>query len=247
VGSIELLLSNTATLRLCDQKIFGTDCRVFPNVLTLAFAQGDPNSVSAPNMGAYLTTLGLNTLTLLPGTLNIFNVGTRPSAALPFPAVTFLPSLRRVQNLVIRDVNPGTGVAPLFTSLPGLANLDLVVFITTSTLGFTDMSSFRGLKCVPGTISSINNARLTSLTGFGNIDTINYGGAAPPTFQLTGSPSLTTPASINALGKAAGCPGFGGSPPPNPTISLQVLGCGAQRVLTTWAAYCTYITTGACP
>jgi hypothetical protein len=240
----------TAILQTCDTQPFpGQACRKLNKSLNLVFAQGY-QSVEPPQMGNYLRMLGLDKLIEVEGSLIIHNLGTLPDPRLPFTAEAFLPALRRVSALVLKDDNPSSsrGNSPLLTGLPGFHLLEQLDVLDFSGQGFVDLSAFQGLKCVSSSISGKNNPNLRSLAGLENLASIGLQPAdrTGPSLALTGNPLLNGRAGLTAIYRAAGCPR--GKPPSlsNLPIEVGIALCPASTI-STWVALCRFIARGTCP
>lgn len=104
------------------------------------------------------------------------------------------------------DIPPGASV---LAGLPGLVRVQQIgapaennvsgAFIIGNT-AFTDLSSFEGLRCPPGLVELTNNSRLASLKG---LDGVAH---QPGVFFVARGNPLSTPASLRAIARLAGCP-----------------------------------------
>ncbi len=242
VGNIDLLHANTAVLRSCDKKIFGLDCGTFTGNLTLAFTQA-ADRVFTTRMDAYLTTLGLRTITILQGNLNIINLGAGNGAdpEMPFNTV-LLPSLRIVGNLRIQDVKPQAGMPNMFAS-PPFYELTDAISITIINTGMAGTGDYFGLlQCVAGSFAMVNNTKLEGFDGLNNLEAINWAAAPGPSFTLQNSPLIRLVYPLDNLGRAGGCRDWGGDhPPATQEILVQFQGCGDNFYFRTLTAYCDYL------
>ncbi len=249
VGNIDLLQSNTAVLRTCDQKIFGLDCATFSGDLTIAFNQSGVG-VLPTRMGDYLSTLGLRMITNLPGNLTIVVLGPNTWFTGSFAGRLF-PALRRVGNLRMHAMNPPPDrqTGQFWSDMLWDNTLEAALSITIINTRLEHLDALNSLRCVAGSVTMVNNTNLRylGLWGLRDMDGFNWGGAPGASFTLQNSPSVTNNwLDMSALARGGGCQAYGGTPPPTQEILIQFLACGDNFFFRTWTHFCSCVTGGIC-
>jgi hypothetical protein len=244
VGTLEDMKDLTVNIMPCTTEIFPHQhCKVIKNDLTLAFFQNFPD-LGKPQMTQSLDILGLSKVVQVDGDLNIINFGTSTSQGLPLGDMQFFPDLRRVHRLNLRDNNVKLGQQPMFSSMSGFKNLEEVDVLQISNQGFSNLSSFVGLKCVATGIAVLNNPRLVTLAGLLALELVGYDVSPGSKIIITGNPMLDDGSAFAALGRAAHCPGYSGIYPADP-ITVTVRSCTTP--LLSWAMLCDFLADTTCP
>lgn len=222
----------------CPQSFFtGCDTAVALSSLALLFKPLVPRSPGRMRIGEYLTYIGLGTLAGINNPVAIVYVGGAAAVA-PMP---FLPNLLYINaSLTIQDRTP-SGSVPM-ASFPSLQSLQYASSVTLDRVGFVNLSSLSGLKCVAGSTAIRNSSRLATLAGLESVEVLNFADPLSPSLVVESCPLLNS-TSFGAIASAAGCGAVGGVPP-NPGVLVNVSSCAAP--LTSFQQLCAFIQ-GTCP
>lgn len=134
-----------------------------------------------PDIGRFLTLMGLDTLQVITNDLNIrsqTSFSTTLSIPRSFPQLKFLGGTLSI----VRDVAPLIPVIALF-NLPALKQVQADIIIIGQ--GFQNMLSFSNLTCVGNSTALGINTQLTSLEGFEKVQSFNYRGDTQGQFGAT--------------------------------------------------------------
>lgn len=225
----------------CPQGLLpGCDTAVTLNSLALLFYPQNPRSLGRMRIGEYLTYLGLGSITAINNPVTIVYVG-GPSTVQPTP---FLQNLLYVNgSLTIEDRTQSGSVNRQISSYPSLQSLQYVATLTLNQVGFANLSSLSGLKCVAGSTAIRDSSRLATLAGLEKVEVLNFADPLSPSLVVENCPLLGN-ASFGAIASAAGCGTAGGGTPPYPSVLVNVSSCAAP--LTSFQLLCAFIQ-GACP
>jgi hypothetical protein len=239
----------------CTDNLFGTNCAQFTGYLTISIqnsGNGTAQTYIPPDINKWLTNIGLGTLVVLRGSLNVVVENFDP----PIPvdlAPVFLTSLRQAASLGVYecqgpecDPTVVFDQPPRLTALPGLRNLlqlgDSSFSLTSPTTvqvsgtAFGDLGSFSGLTCVLP-YASLQVQYNKALSTFQGMEALQPGSLGRVTINATGSGPFVTADSLAPLRSVAGC--FATATPPYNDVNIPV---GCDGILDNGADICTYQT-----
>eukprot|EP00884_Botryococcus_braunii_P022108 jgi/Botrbrau1/8581/Bobra.0380s0004.1 len=213
----------------------GVACNTFKGDLYLIFVQ--PTETPGPmRMGEGLASLGLNSISLLNGSLFIVNAG----SAGPVSITPFLPRLTSTFGIFVQEpYNYYNNLPFLFPSLP-LQSVRYISVLSLSLTGLVDMSSFSALQCIGLSLGLSNNPALDNLGGLGQLSFIDpfdifYRVVNTSSVFIQGNALLNTPAKFAALTNAAKC--VSGSP--TNILNITIPDCPSP--ILSYSQLCSYI------
>jgi hypothetical protein len=217
------------------------DCGSYRGVLWIVYVQKTPGVVQ-PNTQAYLDSMGLGQINSI-GTLIV----TRFVSDWGTNTITFgaLSSLVQATGGIFTG-RFSIAIDPPFpvTAFPGLANVRQVGGDVFEYGTLVTSPSWTNLQCVGGAMGWFGVNTQTTLVGMDKLVQVNYvpTSTSGAVITIDGQSPIATGSALAPLATAANC---GGVPPPLGVSILLPAVCTIR--ITTWAALCTFIATGACP
>jgi hypothetical protein len=166
----------------CRNVFPGPVCASYPGALTLTFVYNGSSAFRDPEFQTILDVVGLGSVTTVWRlSLHIIHVTSIPRDIRP----AFLPKLALINNLAIFEciseitatgkctgsdtptITPSPPAPRRLVALPDLVKVDRIpgdLFVQNT--GFTNMTSFRGVRCLPPTVQLLGLDNLVSLQGF---------------------------------------------------------------------------------
>eukprot|EP00884_Botryococcus_braunii_P013599 jgi/Botrbrau1/2223/Bobra.101_2s0052.1 len=230
--------------RPCDSPLFNeTTCLYLNASLSLYYGSSETNSGPvSTQMGTYLDKLGLNSLKVIAGEFLIRSL----NGSLEITATdVILPDLVSVEMSFTID----SFGSVVFTSV-SMQKLLHIGGSLNIRQKFSDMTSFRGLKCVGQSILISPLLQiLTSFEGLQNLESVASNGTQPGFTAFVGfvDNRASGTAALLPLRTVANCP----SPAPVKNCSQPQIAIGAtacpNAAFATWGQLCAYLADGTCP
>lgn len=221
----------------CDQLLYNKSCGSLNASLTLVAQNNATGTYNGPHWDVWLTSMGLNDINIVGGSLTISLDHDSGGKPIPAPvAPHFLPHLQALTD-TLSAFEQGSGLA--LTSVPGfLSILYAQTAIYFSGTGLRELSGTLRPRCPPtNRIEFHDNPNLVSLAGFEQMQKAlpNNDTSCTCTLPFVQMENNTQFGDISSLYTFAGCP----SPDPRGETYVEVTHCIAP--LQSYVDICNFI------